>query len=571
MNDLLLEFLSNVLTEKYTDEQKQKLGIPKHAISKGGRWYDGDTYVGRVVGGKFIRASQDTKSPTNKKSSKTPPSPKKPEPPPTKSILDPDTTVRDMQLMGDAPTPMANDVVDGIFAEASKISIGPDKTETAVRQIIDEKGNVIDVSTEKGREKAVEILNARIQQFTDDGTIKMVCERLGQKLESGDVTRLRKWLGNLGEICALRDMLAAGIESYLLQDSNPKNDIVSVIDCGKYGKPTGIRLVSMSTKSSKGKKIGHTASNSQVYIADTVSGKRYQLRYGEGGRGVRTFKAQNVVNALFSMQTAAYRELTRGAVSRRTRGGPKLFVEPPDFANNWDKTEFEKAQKAGTKRGQRLVRGSRKVTRKTITDLFDNPDSPVYKILLSNMTKVMLADGPREGESADAAYARASEAAEVLIRTLVYRLLGRIPKNPPPNFSLNDFDKWFTDEIIQVIDAPHQDTGEPSSLAFNSDMMHCTFDAERGYVGMKIVSSEDMYSAVKGRYPEWDTMSTEEKLKLGIGWDINSRAITNAAGDDGYIGALPRATAPIKLVPSSSFMSPEKFAESKCLDAQSVG
>lgn len=45
--------LVEILSE-YTEQEKQRMGIPSGAVSKGGKWYQGDKYVGKVVGGKFV-------------------------------------------------------------------------------------------------------------------------------------------------------------------------------------------------------------------------------------------------------------------------------------------------------------------------------------------------------------------------------------------------------------------------------------------------------------------------------------------------------------------------------------
>lgn len=49
--------LVDVILE-YSDEEKATLGIPKDAVSRGGRWYVGNQYVGKVVGDKFVPANQ---------------------------------------------------------------------------------------------------------------------------------------------------------------------------------------------------------------------------------------------------------------------------------------------------------------------------------------------------------------------------------------------------------------------------------------------------------------------------------------------------------------------------------
>jgi hypothetical protein len=51
--------LREILSE-YTDEEKDKMGIPRNAVASGGKWYVGDKYIGRVINQKFVHVSQDT-------------------------------------------------------------------------------------------------------------------------------------------------------------------------------------------------------------------------------------------------------------------------------------------------------------------------------------------------------------------------------------------------------------------------------------------------------------------------------------------------------------------------------
>ena len=59
---LLEQITEEFVTEKYTDAKKQQMGIPADAESRGGRWYRGDVYAGRVRDGKFIPASEEPES-----------------------------------------------------------------------------------------------------------------------------------------------------------------------------------------------------------------------------------------------------------------------------------------------------------------------------------------------------------------------------------------------------------------------------------------------------------------------------------------------------------------------------
>ena len=52
----LLESIIEGFVREYTDSQKQKMGIPFDVVSRGGKWYRGDVYAGKVVNGKFVSA-----------------------------------------------------------------------------------------------------------------------------------------------------------------------------------------------------------------------------------------------------------------------------------------------------------------------------------------------------------------------------------------------------------------------------------------------------------------------------------------------------------------------------------
>ena len=57
MIKLLQLILENTLYE-YSEEEKRKLGIPSGTTARGANWYSGDTYVGKVVNGKFVPATK---------------------------------------------------------------------------------------------------------------------------------------------------------------------------------------------------------------------------------------------------------------------------------------------------------------------------------------------------------------------------------------------------------------------------------------------------------------------------------------------------------------------------------
>jgi len=59
----LLEGIIEGFVREYTDAEKQKIGIPLDAFSKGGKWYQGEwpneKYIGKVVNGRFVRVGPE--------------------------------------------------------------------------------------------------------------------------------------------------------------------------------------------------------------------------------------------------------------------------------------------------------------------------------------------------------------------------------------------------------------------------------------------------------------------------------------------------------------------------------
>ena len=99
-----------------------------------------------------------------------------------------------------------------------------------VRQLKDENGEPIDTSTQEGREKAISIVRGKLDELKDksEGAIDLL------KKEKDPTQRILalKWLGEYGEMEAYADLLERGGVSdvYLLTDSEPKNDLVVVVE-----------------------------------------------------------------------------------------------------------------------------------------------------------------------------------------------------------------------------------------------------------------------------------------------------------------------------------------------------
>jgi hypothetical protein len=55
----LLDVIIEGFVKEYTDAEKQKMGIPLDVVARGGKWYRGEKYAGRVRDGKFVPASEE--------------------------------------------------------------------------------------------------------------------------------------------------------------------------------------------------------------------------------------------------------------------------------------------------------------------------------------------------------------------------------------------------------------------------------------------------------------------------------------------------------------------------------
>ena len=99
-----------------------------------------------------------------------------------------------------------------------------------VRQLKDESGEPIDTSKQEGREKAISIVRGKLDELKDksNGAIDLL------KKEKDPTQRILalKWLGEYGEMEAYADLLERGGvgDVYLLTDSEPKNDLVVVVE-----------------------------------------------------------------------------------------------------------------------------------------------------------------------------------------------------------------------------------------------------------------------------------------------------------------------------------------------------
>ena len=150
---------------------------------------------------------------------------------------------------------------------------------TRVRDILDESGNPIEVNNSEGRKKAAEVIRTRLNGL--ESKIKEAIDNFGETVE------VKKWLGEVGEMSALAQILEQDVEAYLLTDSERKNDIVFVKPNGEEGAlDTGFLSVKTTLKGEQVNKLGANckadleklSEGAKPIFESTVNGKTFNLK-----------------------------------------------------------------------------------------------------------------------------------------------------------------------------------------------------------------------------------------------------------------------------------------------------
>jgi hypothetical protein len=150
---------------------------------------------------------------------------------------------------------------------------------TRVRDILDESGTPIEVNNSEGRKKAAETVRTRLNGL--QSKIKEAIDNFGETVE------VKKWLGEVGEMSALAQILEQDVEAYLLTDSERKNDIVFVKSNGEEGAlDTGFLSVKTTLEGEQVNKLGANckadleklSEGAKPIFESTINGKKFNLK-----------------------------------------------------------------------------------------------------------------------------------------------------------------------------------------------------------------------------------------------------------------------------------------------------
>lgn len=185
-----------------------------------------------------------------------------------------------------------SEATDGlIYNEYKKLPNG-----TEVRQLVGEDGNPIDVSNSEGRKKAVELIDKRLESLNEKTQIAI------KNFDKGLVV-VQKWLGEIGELSALKQILAEDVEAYLLTDSERKNDIAFV---KSNGESEGLFTGFISVKTTKGGGgVNKRGANCKADLDKLVKSgdEEYEVN------GIK-LKPENVMGSIVDVKSGLFKQFT---------------------------------------------------------------------------------------------------------------------------------------------------------------------------------------------------------------------------------------------------------------------
>jgi hypothetical protein len=193
---------------------------------------------------------------------------------------------------------------------------------TRVRDILDESGNPIEVNTPEGRKKAAEVIRTRLNGL--ESKITEAIDNFGETVE------VKKWLGEVGEMSALAQILEQDVEAYLLTDSERKNDIVFVKSNGEEGAlDTGFLSVKTTLEGEQVNKLGANckadleklSEGAKPIFESTINGKTFNL------------KPTNVLGSVIDIKSGFFAKFSMRDGVEETKEGKLTKVNPERHPN----------------------------------------------------------------------------------------------------------------------------------------------------------------------------------------------------------------------------------------------
>jgi len=447
-----------LLEKKYSEEEKARIKIPLNAISKGGNWYIGDKLDGKVVGvgdaKKYVKASpEEIAADARKKATPSAPKVKKATPSAPK--------VKKARNTSKAGRSKRRESVGNILSARSTHPTHKDSNGNPleVRYIKDESGNPIDTGSEEGRKQALEVINkhiAAIQSKTIDA-----CKTFKTSQTS------KQWLGGVGELYAYKELLEAGVEAYLLPDSNPESDIVII---SKDGDEKDLNIVEISVKSSLGEDVGQMGASTRAVVTKMVEGKTSNFDPELGG-----VSAATAINAVYDVRYILGNVVSFNAVTGTTG---KRVLDLSDEQLERCTPEYQAAYRANQQTSEGPI--------VEIFSLFEQNRLITDKDLITYEETIMTYIEKKNKKESPEVIDEAKRLAQYYLKKLKQEVANN------PRYTLADTRVFIIKNMGIVAD----NTNPPSDVFIESDLIGIQFDAETGVPKINMARASDVKACI---------------------------------------------------------------------------
>lgn len=402
---------------------------------------------------------------------------------------------------------------------------------TRVRDIVDEDGNPIEVNNSEGRKKAAEVIRTRLNGL--ESKIKEAVKNFGETVE------VKKWLGEVGEMSALAQILEEDVEAYLLTDSERKNDIVFVKSNGDEGTLyTGYLSVKTTLQGEQVNKLGANckadldklSEGAKPIFETTINGKTFNL------------KPTNVLGSVIDIKSGFFAKFSlRDGVEKTSEG--KLTKVNPDVHPNVKEEDIIEIKGERYFKDQSSYLKNTSVSDSDINEFFDKE---VDKYL-NNLSK------PKKGETNQIQDADEIKQTKEYLKEVFLSDYNRKKQNGEP-YTLYD----MHDTMHYVIGKTSSDAEMP--IEATTDTMAIEFSEKSINPTVSVIKKEDANQDIKAQLDKNKEIQDEREriTDLATGC-LNIRSRTRAIGKplryDGIDNISPIAKKPTeKRTPISEYV-----------------
>jgi len=424
-----------------------------------------------------------------------------------------------------APYLQSAEISQGIYHNEYKTITAPTGKSVEVRQIVDATGQPIDVSTPEGIKQAHTVLTQRLEGYR--GKVRLAAVLLDDeakltkfKQKHPDVKKehLQKWIGEVGEMKSLQELLGTGVQAHMLTASAPKNDIVAFIG----DQERGLKMAFYSVKSTKqGEEPNQLGANIRKdingYLHDAekqdipveIAGKQYEV------------DASDYVNMTMDIKSHFFKEMSRGHVGRD--GVDVAQMPKTSFLPGYEKAlvKLDGKRRGFEKQGDYLK--YKKVGEEDVNNLFDKPE----------IDQKMIKEYERLGVPV-----KNYEGTKALLRAQLTEMVRG------GDVSLAHLAGWMEKNMGEAMEKTGA-TAQPSSdlIAFHMNTKTGFDDSSIG-----IITAEAAAQEYTQKYGDLSKLSGLDKVKKVIGLSQRSRGVGDVKKGAGYIDPIDNGVPTVKLI-----------------------